>query len=76
MSVLNKKVKDKVGYEFNVFTDELDVVNKFNVDRIVTSQRNAAGMLNMIFDPASGTHIESGNSIVIDRNGNVVVVGS
>lgn len=76
MSVLNKNVKDKTGYEYNVFTDEMDVVRKFNVDRIVTAERNAAGHLNMIYDPASGTHIEAGAAVVTDINGNLIVVGS
>jgi hypothetical protein len=75
MSVLDKNVKDKIAYEWNVFTDELDVINRFNENRIVTAERNSAGTINMIYDPASKTHIETGPYVVTDNNGNVVVVG-
>jgi uncharacterized protein YbbK (DUF523 family) len=75
MSVKNKKIKDKTKYVYNFDTDLLDVVDKFNVDRIVTAERNPAGTKNMIYDPASGTHIESGPTVVIDNEGHVIVVG-
>lgn len=74
MSVLDKKVKDKIGYEWNVFTDDLDIVNKFNANRIVTAEYNAAGTKNMTYDQASGTQIDASFQIVTDEFGNVVVI--
>jgi hypothetical protein len=76
MSVADKNIKDKTKIVLNPITGELDIVLKFNENRIVTHKRNAAGALNMIFDPASGTHIEMGDQVVVDDNGNVVVVGA
>lgn len=75
MSVKDKVVNDKTAYDYNVFTDELDLIRKFNPDRIVTSEYNSAGSRNMIYDPASRTFIDAGPSVVVDNNGNVVVVG-
>jgi hypothetical protein len=76
MSVANKNVKDKTKIVLNPITGELDVVLKFNENRIVTHRYNAAGTLNMIFDPASGTFIDMGDQVVVDSDGNVIVVGA
>ena len=75
MSVFDKTVKDKETILFNPITGKLDMALKFNPDRIVTNERNAAGTLLMTYDPASGTHIMSDPAIVTDNAGNVVVVG-
>ncbi len=75
MTVLDKKVKDKETILFNPITGKLDLALKFNPDRIVTNERNAAGTMLMTYDPASGTHIPADPAIVTDNNGNVVVVG-
>ena len=68
------KIKDKVKFEFNPITGELDLVSVFNTDRIITHQRNAAGHPLMTFDPVSGTHIEMDPLVVVDNNGNVIAV--
>mgnify|MGYP001491142491 CR=1 FL=1 len=75
MSVKDKNVKDKTGLDFNYMTGKFDLVRKFNPDRIVTNERNAAGTLLMTYDPASGQHIPADPSVVTDEEGNVVVVG-
>ena len=46
-----------------------------NSDRIVTHEYNMAGNKNIIYDPASKTYIEMGAQVVIDDNGNVVIIG-
>ena len=74
MSVLNKNIKDKLQYQYNFDTDRLDLVNKFNPDRIVTAEYNAAGTKNVTYDVASGRFIESGFEVVTDEYGNVVVI--
>ncbi len=75
MAVKNKVVKDKTAIDFNPITGKLDLVRKFNPDRIVTNERNAAGTLLMTYDPASGTHIPGDPLVVTDNEGHVVVVG-
>lgn len=75
MSVFDKTVKDKETVLFNPITGKLDMSLKFNPDRIVTNERNAAGTLLMTYDPASGLFIHADPTIVTDNNGNVVVVG-
>lgn len=76
MSVFDKTVKDKETILFNPITGKLDMALKFNPDRIVTNERNAAGTLLMTYDPASQTHIMGDPLVVTDNNGNVVVVGN
>jgi hypothetical protein len=68
------KIKDKLKYEFNVFTEELDLVSEFNTDRIITHEKNNAGHMLMTYDPATGLHVPMEPMIVVDNNGNVVVV--
>lgn len=75
MSVLDKTVKDKETILFNPITGKLDMALKFNPDRVITNERNAAGTMLTTYDPASGMHIPSDPTIVTDSNGNVVVVG-
>lgn len=74
MAIPEKKIKDKVKFEFNPITGELDLVTEFNADRIITHTHNAAGHIMMTYDSASGTFIEMDPLIVVDNNGNVVVV--
>jgi len=69
-----KKIKDKVKFEFNPITGELDLVTEFNADRIITHTHNNAGHLMMTYDVPSGSYIEMEPMIVVDNNGNVVVV--
>lgn len=76
MAVKNKNIKDKTGLDFNYITGRLDLVRKFNPDRIVTNERNSAGSMNCTFDPGSGQFIDLGPQIVTDNEGHVIVVGS
>ena len=76
MSVFDKTVKDKETILFNPITGKLDMALKFNPDRIVTNERNAAGTLLMTYDPASKMHIMGDPAVVVDNLGNVVVVGN
>ena len=73
--VLDKKVKDKETVLFNPITGKLDMALKFNPDRIVTHELNAAGSQLMTYDVRSNSFIPDSPSIVTDNNGNVVVVG-
>lgn len=66
--------KDKLKYELNVVTGELDLVKVFNENRILTHQCNAAGHDLMIYNPSSGAHIQMDPLVVTDNNGNVVVI--
>ncbi len=75
MAVLDKTVKDKETLLFNPITGKLDMSLKFNPDRIVTNERNSAGTLLMTYEPASKTHILADPAIVVDNEGNVVLVG-
>ena len=75
MSVKDKKVKDKTELQFNPITGEFDIVVKFNPNRMITHEYNIAGTKNMIYDPASKTHVEMGAQVVVDDDGNVVIVG-
>jgi hypothetical protein len=68
------KVKDKLKFEFNPLTQELDLVSEFNSNRIVTHNRNAAGQLLMTFNVASGGFIAASPEVVIDSSGHVVVI--
>ena len=64
--------KDKLTTTFNPFTGNLDMINKFNPDRIVTDDRNAAGYPLMMFDPHTNTYMPLGPLVVTDDDGNVV----
>lgn len=75
MSVKNKNIKDKTGLDFNYITGKLDLVKKFNPDRIVTNMYNAAGTQLVTFDLASGKYISMDPVVVTDNEGHVVVVG-
>jgi hypothetical protein len=61
---LVEKPKDKIKYEFNIFTEELDLVKEFNENRIITSEYKANGKRRDV--------IEEGFQVVCDNNGNVV----
>jgi hypothetical protein len=69
------KPNDKTKYVFNPFTGNMDAVTKFNADRIVTNQLNAAGQPRVIWNPATNSYIADGADVVVDNEGNVVVVG-
>lgn len=69
-----KKPRDREDFVFNPFTGNFDVVKIFNEDRIVTSEYNEGGHLNMIWDQVSQTFIELGFLVVTTDKGNVVVV--
>lgn len=75
MAVLDKTVKDKEVLLFNYLTGKFDLSLKFNPDRIVTHELNSAGSLLMTFDSRSGQHIPQDPLVVVDNQGNVVVVG-
>lgn len=66
--------KDKLKYELNVITGELDLVKEFNANRIVTHTRNSAGGMLKTYNVASNSFIDQDPLIVVDNNGNVVVI--
>jgi hypothetical protein len=61
-----QKEKDKLAYEFNAFTENLDIVQKFNENRILTSEYKADG--------SKRDEIEEGYVVICDNAGNVVVM--
>lgn len=75
MSVLNKEVSDRTKIEFNPITGKFDLVSKFNENRIVTNEYNAAGHLLVTYDIVSNTYLSMDPVVVTDNEGNVVVVG-
>ena len=68
------KLKDKEVILFNPLTGNFDLALKFNENRIVTHEYNAAGTLLRTWDSASQSHIDMGFIFVTDNLGNVVVV--
>lgn len=66
--------RDKDSLILNPITGELDFVRIFNENRIIVSEYNAAGSRRMTYDAFSGTHLDDGPIVVVDNNGNVVVV--
>lgn len=64
--------KDKQELVLNPATGQLDVINKFNSDRILTHSNNASGNPLMIYDPFLDSYQEMGDLIVTDNQGNVV----
>jgi len=65
---------DKKHIVYNPFTDNFDIVREFNADRIITATQNAAGTKRLTYNAASATWIEDSPSIVVDNNGNMVVI--
>jgi hypothetical protein len=62
---LVEKPKDKTKYEFNIFTENPDLVKEFNENRIITSEYKTDGKRRNV--------LEEGFVIVCDNSGNVVV---
>ncbi len=68
------KVKDKIKFEFNPITGELDMVSEFNVNRIVTHELTPLANKIQWFDPVTSSYYNADSQIVTDGNGNVVVI--
>lgn len=64
--------RDKDELILNPVTGKLDMIRKFNPDRIVVSEYNAAGGQRVAWNVASSSWVEDGPVVVIDNNGNVV----
>jgi hypothetical protein len=64
--------KDKQLLLVNPVTGKLDLVVKFNPDRIVTSQLNTAGGARVVWNPETSSYVSDGATVVIDNEGNVV----
>lgn len=69
-----KKVKDKIKFEFNPITGELDLVSEFNANRIVTHQLTPQANSIQWFDPVQNIYYNADDQIVTDSEGNVVVI--
>lgn len=68
---------DKTKFIFNPLEGSgLTPTAKFNPDRIVTSQLNAAGNPKVTWNAETSSYVPDGPDVVIDSNGNVVVVGN
>jgi hypothetical protein len=70
----NKREKDKEVFLFNPVTGELDLALKFNENRIITHLYNEAGTRLQTYDKNTDSHLDSGPLVVIDVNGNVIVI--
>lgn len=68
------KPKDKLKYEFNMITGQLDLVLEFNPNKIVTHELTPFGNSRMSFDPITNSYYEAGPDMVCDSNGSVVVI--
>jgi hypothetical protein len=68
------KIKDRLKFEFNPITKQLDLVSEFNADRLVTHSRNVADNPMQMYDPVLGMHFDVDAQLVYDENGNVVTV--
>lgn len=66
--------KDKQELVLNPVTGQLDTVQKFNVDRIITHSCFPTGYKLKMYDPESGAYVESDDLEVTDSNGNLVVI--
>lgn len=66
--------KDKLKLELNPVTGELDLISKFNEDRIISHTLNPSGHPLVQYDPILNKWYSSGPEVVFDENGNVVVV--
>lgn len=66
--------KDKLKFELNPITGELDLVKEFNSNRIVTHYLNSTGQPSLALDQASNQYLDLGPLVVVDNDGNVVVV--
>ena len=67
---------DQTKYVFNPFTGNLDAVVKFNVDRILTTTLNSAGNPKVTWNAETNSYVPDGPDILVDINGNVIVVGN
>jgi len=66
--------RDREKFVLNPITGELDLVLVFNENRIITAQYNMAGAPYYTYDAYSNTFIPDGPKVVVDNDGNVVVV--
>ena len=64
--------KDQVVAILNPITGQLDMVQKFNPNRIITHSGNQAGNPLMIYDPLTGLYTPMDFVNVTDSDGNVV----
>ncbi len=71
---MSDKPKDKLKYEVNAITGELDLVSEFNVNKIITHKLTPFATPRMDYDPVQGVYYEADDGIVTDSNGNLVVI--
>jgi hypothetical protein len=69
-----KRPADREELSLNPITKKLDLVRQFNPDRIVTANRNSAGHKFQTYDVQTNNYLEDGPRVVIDNDGNVVVM--
>ena len=66
--------KDKQELVLNPITGQLDTVQKFNVDRVITHSCSSTGYALKLYDPESGAYADMDDLEITDSNGNLVVV--
>ena len=76
MANLKLRPSDKDELILNPITGKLDLIRIFNVDRIITCQRNSLGHSFKVYDPETDNYTEDGEPrVVTDNDGNVIVLG-
>ena len=68
----DRRPKDKLKYEFNPLTGELDLIKEFNPNRIITHRLSPFANARVDWDPIVGVYYVADDAIVTDGNGNVV----
>lgn len=66
--------KDKDILVLNPTTGNLDLVRKFNPNRIISHLYSPFGNPLMFFDPTINVYYEAGPQLVFDNEGNVVTI--
>lgn len=66
------EAKDQIATVLNPITGQLDMVQKFNPNRIVTHNFNQSGNALVIYDPVTGLYQPMDALVVTDIQGNVV----
>lgn len=64
---------DRKKFVVNPITGELDLISKFNANRIVTNDKNLLDRDNLIYDAVANTHLLMGPLVVTDNDGNVIL---
>ena len=71
-SQITTQAKDQLATTLNPLTGQLDMVQKFEPNRIITHSLNPAGNPMTNYDPMTSHYFPADDEIVTDSQGNVV----